>query len=1000
MNNNMEIQREAIIEIVGTQYEGRAVNHNPLFLQQGLVLKHQSDNPHDHNAVLLLTEDGKELGFLPKGYASLYAPAIDSGRYTFSIEIVKAEPDPERPILIVKIISELASHSEEDIESDILGFVQNIVNGYAQGTKDYLTFIYSDKVNVDNLLSALDRVRLIQKLLSCANDIIEDRAIKPNSDKSTLFTKESSVQHLSELKADVSDVLKKIQKAYNESLDIDDEEEYHRVQSEIRERRKRFRQYDELLASLLDTVTSYANIATQPHSSAPEVHDTDIDTTTPIDEAALTVSEPEKAESVPAATNEPEPINNIPDTPQLTEQAFFEWLVSEGGVSESTAKQYISNIHSIEKLYQTLFSIRRNILGTPSADAVRSMIETLIQKSEYIDANERRHNSFGVSLSKFAQFADISVAGLKSTAEKKNYQPPVSTQPYVIKTVDFENPHNCTYYKPCSFILNELRYSVGSWRELYSKFLILLYTGNAYSEIIKGLNGKSLYGHRIDFADKTLTHELRRPIRVSTNFFAEGNLSAIDIIKRIKCLMELCSIDNEHMIIEYSTQEKDNDTVLPDNDDNNEMKGFQQLSIDSEPEQENTGSETKETLDTNSSVERTITTDEEITQETTEYEQPSTSENIAPASFTPDTTKPFVLKDAVIEILLTEAPEITKYHEHKGGISSKNLRELIKAYYEKTIGLFEISKLLMLDKTFQSVGKGCYIVNEAAIPHSKPESEFAPKDEPVKVVTEPVPVNTQEVPTVAENVKTIPEPMPTAMQSVIHEETTVDDSVDTENENKLTIDPIIDVIRDNYDNLQYEDGFGAYEVKILLSQKGYTGLSEDEIEALMSDCSQLQEIEDGYYTLAEVEDTTETTVEVSDSIENNSEDIVDEVAESPITTSVPDEPQQVDTDARRIVLRLNGNVIRAYDYSDALNKVCEFSINYKPFRMARIAGQAIQLHGNSVFYRKSVPVDGYNKLSNGLQIITIATLSDLQTITAAVQKYCQIDDDMIAIISK
>lgn len=1089
MNNNMEIQREAIIEIVGTQYEGRAVNHNPLFLQQGLILKHQSDNPHDHNAVLLLTEDGKELGFLPKGYASLYAPAIDSGRYTFSIEIVKAEPDPERPILIVKIISELASHSEEDIESDILGFIQNIVNGYAQGTKDYLTFIYYDKVNVENLLSALDRVRLIQKLLSCANDIIEDRAIKPNSDQVTLFTKESSTQYLGELKADVSDVLKKIQKAYNESLDIDDEEEYHRVQSEIRERRKRFRQYDEFLASLLDAATSYANITTQPYSSAPEVHDTDLENTTPTDEVALTISEPEKAESVPAVANEPEHINNIPDTPQLTEQAFFEWLVSEGGVSESTAKQYISNIHSIEKLYQTLFGIRRNILGAPSADNVRSMIETLIQRNEYIDANERRHNSFGVSLSKFAQFADISVARLKNTAEKKNYQPPVSTQPYVIKTVDFENPHNCTYYKPCSFILNELRYSVGSWRELYSKFLILLYTDNTYSETIKGLNGKSLYGHRIDFADKTLTHELRRPIRVSTNFFAEGNLSAIDIIKRIKCLMELCSIDDEHMIIEYSTQEKDNDTVLPDNDDNNETKGFQQLSIVSEPEQKNTGSEIKETIDTGSSVEKTFTTDEEriakdsfiewltsvfglapataqsyyssiitseriareqnlksqrllsaqsytearetfdellkcdafikmnatahnsltagvrklisymlaksttpsqettssqeITpsQETTVNEQPSISENNAPtpASFTPDNTKPFALKDAVIEILLTDAPEITKYHEHKGGVSSKNLRELIKAYYGKTIGLFEISKLLMLDRTFQSVGKGCYIVNEAAIPHSEPEPEVVEKDEPVKVVTEPVPtpdpITDHEVPTVAEPVKTTPEPMPTATQTVIQEETTVDDTVDTENENKLKIEPIVAVIRENYDNLQYEDGFGAYEVKTLLSQKGYTDLIEDEIEALMSDCSQLREIEDGYYTLAEV-------------------------AESPIATSALDKPQQFDTDARHIVLRINGNVIRAYDYSDALNKVCEFSINCKPFRMARIAGQAIQIHGNSVFYRKSVPVDGYNKLSNGLQIITIATLSDLQTITAAVQKYCQIDDDMIAIISK
>lgn len=55
--NNMEIQREAVIEIVGTQYEERALNHRSLFLQQELVLKHQSDNPHDHNAVILLTKD-------------------------------------------------------------------------------------------------------------------------------------------------------------------------------------------------------------------------------------------------------------------------------------------------------------------------------------------------------------------------------------------------------------------------------------------------------------------------------------------------------------------------------------------------------------------------------------------------------------------------------------------------------------------------------------------------------------------------------------------------------------------------------------------------------------------------------------------------------------------------------------------------------------------------------------------------------------------------------
>ena len=1091
MNNNMEIQKEAIIEIVGTQYEGRAVNHNPQFLQQGLVLKHQSDNPHDHNAVLLLTEDGKELGFLPKGYASLYAPAIDSGRYTFSIEIVKAEPDPERPILIIKIISELASKSQEDIESGIVSFVQNIVNGYTLRTKEYLTFIYSETVNVDELLSALDKARLIQKLLSCSNDIIDSRGIKPNSNKFTPFTKSSLTKYLSELKADVSDILKKIQKAYNESLDIDDEEEYHRIQSEIRERRKIFRQYDELLIALYDAVTSYVNIPRQPHSASPEVHDTELENTTQIDEAAPTGSELEKTESVPDVTNESEPINYMPDSPQLTEQAFFDWLVSDGSVSDSTARQYISNIHSIEKLYQTIFGIRRNIIGAPSADAVRSMIETLIQRSEYIDANERRHNSFGVSLSKFAQFADISVTGLKSTAEKKNYQPPVSNQPYVIKIVDFENPHNCTNYKPCTFILNDLKYTADSWKELYTKFLILLYTDNSYSEKIKDLNGKSLFGQHIDFSDKKLIHELRKPIRISTNFYAEGNLSAIDIIKRIKCLMERCSIDDEHMIIEYIAHEIDSENVLQDicgNDDKTisedytpvitsfapdtskpfvlkdaiiEILSSEAPEIDNQKEYRNgfslstlrkileeyygeivgtskmldliksdkvlkyvgqgcyTLNEAVISLQTEAKYSKLITQRIDIEVPKTEqlssipiiperFSKNNDTDGFEPptfVSFTPDTTKTFVLKDALIEILSSNTPEINKLRDYKrGGISSVNLRQALYDYYGKSIGLFEISKLLMLDKTFQSVGKGCYIVNEAAITHSEPESEFSQKDEPVKLVAEPVPtpvqVNTHDVPTVEEPVKTMPEPIPTVTQTVIHEGTTFDDTVNTENENKLTIEPIIAVIKENSDNLQYGDGFGAYEVKTLLLQKGYTDLSENEIEVLMSDCLQLREIEDGYYTLAEVEDTTATTIEVSDSVDNSTEDTVDEIAESPIATSVPDEPQQVDTDARRIILRLNGNVIRAYDYSDALNKVCEFSINYKPFRMARIAGLNIQIHGNSVFYRKAVPVDGYNKLSNGLQIITIATLSDLQTITAAVQKYCQIDDDMIAIISK
>lgn len=951
----MEIQKEAIIEIVGTQYEGRAVNHQELINKQNLIVEHQSDNIYDRNAVVVLTDDGKELGFLPKGYASLYAPAIDSGRYSFAVEIVKSEPTPERPILIVKISSELKNHSEEDIERDILDFIQNIVNGFYQGRKEYAKYIYSETVDIDELLSALNKVRLIQKLHLCSVDIIKSHDIKQTSNNYISLTKGSLKKYIGELKTDVNDILKKIQKAYNESLDIDNEEEYNKVQSEIRKKRKKFRLYSDLLASFLDIVEGYTNISIT-QSAMSSVQGT-------IELLSGTESKTHEPESI----SDPEHEIVISEGPILTEKAFFDWLLSDGGVSDTTAKQYISNIHSIEKLYQTLFGIRKNILGATSADNVRTIIEVLLQRREYIDANERRHNSFSASLNKFAEFADIFVDGLKSPTEKKSYQPPISSEPFVIKTVDFDNPYNCTYYKPCSFTLNELKYSVGSWRELYTKFLILLYADNVYVEILKGLIGKPLYGYRIDFSDKTIANELRSAIRISSNFFAEGNLSAIDIIKHIKCLMKLCSIDDSQMIIEYITHEKNDEIKIVVNSDSYVSDDSSQLSRIVIADHASENVKATPIFSTSSADINDVT-----------VEQTSDDQHTVSVTFAPDNTKPFTLKDAVIEILSSDALEITKYREHKNGLSSISLRELLRTYYGKTIDIFEISKLLMLDKTFKSVGIGCYILNEDKLTTVETDSKntgfaLTKTEKPIENATGTIRDDTL----------------------VSHEEE-ADNTSNAQVSEELTIETIIEVIKENSDNLQYEDGFGTYEVKNLLSNKGITNVSEKQIEALMSGCSELQEIEDGYYSLAMEESMDETSEELT-IIKGKSED---EAVVTTIADAIPEESKAVNVDSRHIVLRINGNVVRAYDYSDALSKVCEFSINCKPFKMARIEEQGIQLRGNSVFYRKAVPVDGYNKLSNGLQVIAINSLADLQTITNEVQKYCQISDKMITIINQ
>ena len=470
---------------------------------------------------------------------------------------------------------------------------------------------------------------------------------------------------------------------------------------------------------------------------------------------------------------------------------------------------------------------------------------------------------------------------------------------------------------------------------------------------MKSLIGKSVYGDYIDFTDAAHSHTLHRPIKISSDFYAERNLSAIQIIRRIKGLMVLCSIDNKHMIIEYGAKETDNSDAEANEHHITSPAQKPTVSDDQYENHKSSCFDISESLVTESNV---------------QLESADTRNNdvLDPAKFTPNTSKPFELKNAIIEIMSSAAPEITAHYEYNNGFSSNVLCNLIKTYYGKSVNQFDLSILIINDKAFKSVGKCCYTLSEVAA---------ANIEKPIEEIAENVYVD----------------------ETPFRREYDVIDNSNATTEETLKTDTIIDVIRENSDNLQYEDGFGSYEVKNLLSNKGISNVSEEQIEALMSQCPELQEIEEGYYILAEGNSINEKSANQTAYIEIIPEN---EVAEKIQTETNPEESISLNAEARHIILKLNGNTIRAYDYSDALNKVCEFSINYKPFRMARIAGQAIQIHGNSVFYRKSVPVDGYNKLSNGLQIIRIDSIDDLKFITEEIKKYCRISDDMITIVSK
>lgn len=999
---------------------------------------------------------------------------------------------------------------EAEAEKNIKEFIQNIVNGHAQMKNEYLQFIYSESVDLDKLVSVLNKVRLSQKLYSASMTYITDNGIVKTEDSFISYNKEELLVRIEDLKTDIRDILYRTQKEYNQSFDIDDEEEYQKVQKEVRERRRKYRNLDDIFTAYYEIINNYVAVKEISHNNLKAINeDYPIHTDQEVEDDVILESEQE------AQTE---------DIPDLSEQAFCNWLLSEIFAPDSTIKQSVLNIHRIEKLYQNLFGIRENLLGTTSPENAKKMIEVLILRKEFIEANESRENSFKRALNLFAQFAGIHIDGLKPTTSQSDPKSMDSSDPSA-KIVDFDNPNSYTYSKPRMFILNGVKYTVGSWSELYTKFIVLLYSDNEHSKIIKGLIGKSLYGHRIDFADKTLSHYLRKSIRVSSNLFAEGNLSAIGTIKRIKCLMDLCSIDNEHMIIEYCIREKDNESNDLSSDDYEQLS-IPEMSQESEEIERsvladyseesffswlvnNDGStinsaknhisnihkienlyysifgvkklllgisspdHAKEilerlfhrdeyidansrrnngftfalrkyskfvgllkTLDFNNPDEstkcnpcfinciglkhyvgswreaysiilRAIYTNTNLTEKlrnligkelyganidfsddklldrlrkpvhilndfyaegdlstieiinriknlmflcsiddnkikieyftydmnnevlngnesnsysSHECEIPRIDDHQAevtnngdkiliednneviveptitlssddPEHFSPDTTKPFILKDVVIEILSSNTPEISKYRAYKNGITPKALREILKEYYGKSIEIFELSKLLMLNSAFRSVGKGCYILSSE--------------------------MSLQDVNTVDQN--------PFSQ----------DNLEDKNHKNKA------DEISNDSDVATFKNDYIAMPIEakpVIPEERDVT--PENDFQSRI-----------GAYT-------------------------------------------------GNISLKLNRKFIVAYDYSDAVNKVCEFAIKYNPFRMARIASQQFKLRDKYIFYRKSVPVEGYVKLSNGLQVISIDNISDLYVIVDKVKKYCQINDNMVSIVIK
>lgn len=422
---------------------------------------------------------------------------------------------------------------EKAVEKNVLGFVRGIECSYFRKRDEYLGFITSEIFETNEVLVALDEARLFYKLYSVSKEEYANVETDNVSESDLSFTVEELKNKINGLRADISDVLIKLQKEHSESFDNDDnDDEYLRKLTEIRNRRKKFKAYDKLFNEYFEAIENVSDSANVSVAAYTQI-------------AAENISVSQKTENLPE-----EPVRK---KLKLSEKDFNNWMVTDGRVGLDKAKDHVYSIHSVEKLYEEMFGERINLFGEVAPEKAEMIIRSLIQNEEYADKNLKRHNELNLSLGLYLKYAGMDVGIMKERLRKKHtaHSSTANSDPAEIKILYPDNYSDGIQYKPCSITVKQKKNPANDWNEVYTQFLFMLYTCPDYHDILQAQSGKSLLGGNIDFADTSNMNRLRRKISIAPGFFAEGKLSVSDIIKRIVRLMELCSIGNDQVIIEY-----------------------------------------------------------------------------------------------------------------------------------------------------------------------------------------------------------------------------------------------------------------------------------------------------------------------------------------------------------------------------------------------------------------------------------------------------------------
>ena len=145
------------------------------------------------------------------------------------------------------------------------------------------------------------------------------------------------------------------------------------------------------------------------------------------------------------------------------------------------------------------------------------------------------------------------------------------TVPLSIHELDFHDIQSLDRTKPVELSYKSIgNAKIGSWKQLYA--LVVNYLYSDFHGVLSGYINRSIDGSDyIDFADKYGAEQMTAPKQLRQSLYLETNISATDVARKIKKLMDLCHVAYESLKIYYIANESDT-AMAPNNVSSDETK--------------------------------------------------------------------------------------------------------------------------------------------------------------------------------------------------------------------------------------------------------------------------------------------------------------------------------------------------------------------------------------------------------------------------------------------